>query len=153
MPWGQKYQKRYNAHNYHPLPVVLSKGKGVMVWDVEGKQYFDWLSAYSAVNQVRARAGAAAAAGAVTVGCVRRGCVYYIQRKPITECTCDMLLFLLLFVTAVTLFSPQPNSSPPALRSNTHTPIKHAIAKAVISVPPQHTTRPVPTLWGRGGRQ
>ncbi|CAN0514247.1 unnamed protein product, partial [Laminaria digitata] len=43
--------KRYNAHNYHPLPVVLSKGKGVFVWDVEGKQYFDWLSAYSAVNQ------------------------------------------------------------------------------------------------------
>ncbi|CBN75232.1 ornithine aminotransferase [Ectocarpus siliculosus] len=44
-------EQRYNAHNYHPLPVVLSKGKGVMVWDVEGKQYFDWLSAYSAVNQ------------------------------------------------------------------------------------------------------
>eukprot|EP00903_Cladosiphon_okamuranus_P017390 g16019.t1 len=44
-------EDRYNAHNYHPLPVVLSKGKGVMVWDVEGKQYFDWLSAYSAVNQ------------------------------------------------------------------------------------------------------
>eukprot|EP00752_Nemacystus_decipiens_P007689 g6872.t1 len=44
-------EDKYNAHNYHPLPVVLSKGKGVLVWDVEGKQYFDWLSAYSAVNQ------------------------------------------------------------------------------------------------------
>ncbi|CAM9765622.1 unnamed protein product, partial [Choristocarpus tenellus] len=42
---------RYNAHNYHPLPVVLSKGSGVFVWDVEGKRYYDWLSAYSAVNQ------------------------------------------------------------------------------------------------------
>lgn len=41
----------YGAHNYHPLPVVLSKGKGVQVWDVEGKKYFDFLSAYSAVNQ------------------------------------------------------------------------------------------------------
>lgn len=46
-----KLEDRYNAHNYHPLPVVLSKGRGVFVWDVEGKQYFDWLSAYSAVNQ------------------------------------------------------------------------------------------------------
>ena len=42
---------RYGAHNYHPLPVVLTKGKGVFVWDVEGKKYFDFLSAYSAVNQ------------------------------------------------------------------------------------------------------
>lgn len=41
----------YGAHNYHPLPVVLSKGKGVYVWDVEGKRYYDFLSAYSAVNQ------------------------------------------------------------------------------------------------------
>ena len=41
----------YGAHNYHPLPVVLSKGEGVFVWDVEGKRYFDFLSAYSAVNQ------------------------------------------------------------------------------------------------------
>ena len=41
----------YAAHNYHPLPVVLERGKGVHVWDVEGKQYFDFLSAYSAVNQ------------------------------------------------------------------------------------------------------
>lgn len=41
----------YGAHNYHPLPVVLSKGKGVYVWDVEGKKYYDFLSAYSAVNQ------------------------------------------------------------------------------------------------------
>ena len=48
---------RYNAHNYHPLPVVLSKGRGVFVWDVEGKQYFDWLSAYSAVNQVSETCG------------------------------------------------------------------------------------------------
>ncbi len=44
-------EERYNAHNYHPLPVVLEKGKGVHVWDVDGKQYFDFLSAYSAVNQ------------------------------------------------------------------------------------------------------
>lgn len=43
---------RYNAHNYNPLPVVLTRGSGVFVWDVEGKQYYDWLSAYSAVNQV-----------------------------------------------------------------------------------------------------
>ncbi|MDP4999817.1 MAG: ornithine--oxo-acid transaminase [Saprospiraceae bacterium] len=41
----------HGAHNYHPLPVVLSKGQGVYVWDVDGKQYFDFLSAYSAVNQ------------------------------------------------------------------------------------------------------
>jgi ornithine--oxo-acid transaminase len=44
-------ENKYGAHNYHPLPVVLSKGEGVFVWDVEGKQYFDFLSAYSAVNQ------------------------------------------------------------------------------------------------------
>ena len=42
---------RYGAHNYHPLPVVLKKGKGIYVWDVEGKKYIDFLSAYSAVNQ------------------------------------------------------------------------------------------------------
>lgn len=44
-------EEKYGAHNYHPLPVVLSKGKGVRVWDVDGKEYFDFLSAYSAVNQ------------------------------------------------------------------------------------------------------
>ncbi|WDF77198.1 ornithine--oxo-acid transaminase [Mucilaginibacter sp. KACC 22773] len=44
-------ESKYGAHNYHPLPVVLEKGKGVFVWDVEGNQYFDFLSAYSAVNQ------------------------------------------------------------------------------------------------------
>jgi len=44
-------EDKYGAHNYHPLPVVLEKGKGVRVWDVEGKEYFDFLSAYSAVNQ------------------------------------------------------------------------------------------------------
>jgi ornithine--oxo-acid transaminase len=44
-------EDKYGAHNYHPLPVVLAKGEGVFVWDVEGKQYFDFLSAYSAVNQ------------------------------------------------------------------------------------------------------
>lgn len=44
-------EDRYNAHNYHPIPVVLERGEGVYVWDVEGKQYFDFLSAYSAVNQ------------------------------------------------------------------------------------------------------
>ncbi|WP_075342893.1 ornithine--oxo-acid transaminase [Tenacibaculum agarivorans] len=44
-------ENNYGAHNYHPLPVVLSKGEGVYVWDVEGKKYYDFLSAYSAVNQ------------------------------------------------------------------------------------------------------
>ncbi len=44
-------EDRYNAHNYHPIPVVLERGSGVHVWDVEGKQYYDFLSAYSAVNQ------------------------------------------------------------------------------------------------------
>ena len=44
-------EERYGAHNYHPLPVVLCKGEGAFVWDVEGKRYFDFLSAYSAVNQ------------------------------------------------------------------------------------------------------
>ena len=44
-------ENKYGAHNYHPLPVVLSRGEGVHVWDVEGKKYYDFLSAYSAVNQ------------------------------------------------------------------------------------------------------
>jgi ornithine--oxo-acid transaminase len=44
-------EDKHGAHNYHPLPVVLEKGEGVFVWDVEGKKYFDFLSAYSAVNQ------------------------------------------------------------------------------------------------------
>ncbi len=44
-------ENRYGAHNYHPLPVVLERGEGVFVWDVEGKRYFDFLAAYSAVNQ------------------------------------------------------------------------------------------------------
>lgn len=44
-------EEKYGAHNYHPLPVVLNKGEGAFVWDVEGKKYFDFLSAYSAVNQ------------------------------------------------------------------------------------------------------
>ncbi|WBX74722.1 ornithine--oxo-acid transaminase [Tenacibaculum pacificus] len=44
-------EDKHGAHNYHPLPVVLSKGEGVHVWDVEGKKYYDFLSAYSAVNQ------------------------------------------------------------------------------------------------------
>ena len=46
-----KLEEKYGAHNYHPLPVVLSRGEGVYVWDVEGKRYYDFLSAYSAVNQ------------------------------------------------------------------------------------------------------
>lgn len=53
-PNAQKFidqETQYGAHNYHPLPVVLSKGKGAFVWDVDGKRYFDFLSAYSAVNQ------------------------------------------------------------------------------------------------------
>ena len=51
---AQEYMDReasYGAHNYHPLPVVLERGEGVFVWDIEGKRYFDFLSAYSAVNQ------------------------------------------------------------------------------------------------------
>ncbi len=44
-------EARYGAHNYHPLPVVLAKGEGAFMWDVDGKKYFDFLSAYSAVNQ------------------------------------------------------------------------------------------------------
>lgn len=44
-------EDRYGAHNYHPLPVVLSRGEGVFLWDTDGKQYYDFLSAYSAVNQ------------------------------------------------------------------------------------------------------
>ena len=46
-----KLEDKHGAHNYHPLPVVLSRGEGVYVWDVEGKKYYDFLSAYSAVNQ------------------------------------------------------------------------------------------------------
>ena len=44
-------EAQYGAHNYHPIPVVLSRGEGVFLWDVEGKKYYDFLSAYSAVNQ------------------------------------------------------------------------------------------------------
>lgn len=48
---AMQLEDKYGAHNYHPLPVVLSKGEGVFVWDVEGKKYYDFLSSYSAVNQ------------------------------------------------------------------------------------------------------
>lgn len=44
-------EEKYGAHNYHPIPVVLQKGRGVYVWDVDGKQYYDFLSGYSAINQ------------------------------------------------------------------------------------------------------
>ncbi|HWY98597.1 MAG TPA: aminotransferase class III-fold pyridoxal phosphate-dependent enzyme, partial [Bacteroidia bacterium] len=44
-------EEKYGAHNYHPLPVVLNRGEGVFVWDVDGKRYYDFLSGYSAVNQ------------------------------------------------------------------------------------------------------
>ena len=44
-------EDKYGAHNYHPLPVVLAKGEGIHVWDTDGKRYYDFLSAYSAVNQ------------------------------------------------------------------------------------------------------
>ncbi len=44
-------EEKYGAHNYHPIPVVLNRGAGVFVWDVDGKRYFDCLSGYSAVNQ------------------------------------------------------------------------------------------------------
>jgi ornithine--oxo-acid transaminase len=46
-----KRESKFGAHNYHPLPVVLEKGKGIFLWDTDGKRYFDFLSAYSAVNQ------------------------------------------------------------------------------------------------------
>ena len=48
---AMELEDKYGAHNYHPLPVVLAKGQGVFMWDVEGKRYYDFLSAYSAVNQ------------------------------------------------------------------------------------------------------
>ncbi|TSA27450.1 MAG: ornithine--oxo-acid transaminase [Bacteroidetes bacterium] len=48
---AMELEDQFGAHNYHPLPVVLAKGKGVFMWDVEGKRYYDFLSAYSAVNQ------------------------------------------------------------------------------------------------------
>jgi len=44
-------ERNYGAHNYHPIPVVLSKGEGVFLWDVDGRKYYDFLSGYSAVNQ------------------------------------------------------------------------------------------------------
>ena len=44
-------ENNYGAHNYHPIPVVLSKGEGVFVWDLDGRRYYDFLSAYSALNQ------------------------------------------------------------------------------------------------------
>jgi ornithine--oxo-acid transaminase len=44
-------EDKHGAHNYHPLPVVLEKGEGVFLWDVDGKRYYDFLSGYSAVNQ------------------------------------------------------------------------------------------------------
>src|SRR5690606_2468590 len=44
-------ESKYGAHNYHPLPVMLTKGEGVFVWDVDGKRYYDFLSGYSALNQ------------------------------------------------------------------------------------------------------
>ena len=48
---AMQLEDKYGAHNYHPIPVVLDRGEGVYVWDLEGKRYFDFLSAYSAVNQ------------------------------------------------------------------------------------------------------
>ncbi|MGZ3705773.1 MAG: ornithine--oxo-acid transaminase, partial [Bdellovibrionota bacterium] len=48
---AMEMEDRYGAHNYHPIPVVLSRGEGVFLWDPEGKRYFDFLAAYSAVNQ------------------------------------------------------------------------------------------------------
>ncbi len=51
---SQKYidvENKFGAHNYHPLPVVLNRAEGIYVWDVEGNKYYDFLSAYSAVNQ------------------------------------------------------------------------------------------------------
>jgi ornithine--oxo-acid transaminase len=50
-PYYLELEEQYGAHNYHPIPVVLSRGNGVHVWDVEGRQYYDFLSGYSAINQ------------------------------------------------------------------------------------------------------
>ena len=44
-------EEKHGAHNYHPIPVVLERGEGVFVWDIDGKRYYDFLSGYSAVNQ------------------------------------------------------------------------------------------------------
>lgn len=55
-------EKTYSAHNYHPLPVVFSRAQGVHVWDPEGKRYFDFLSAYSSVNQGHSHPAIVAAA-------------------------------------------------------------------------------------------
>src|SRR6188768_1691329 len=44
-------EEKFGAHNYHPIPVVIQQGEGVFVWDVEGRRYYDFLAAYSAVNQ------------------------------------------------------------------------------------------------------
>ena len=46
-----KLEDKYGAHNYHPLPVVIERGEGLFLWDVDGMRYYDFLSAYSAVNQ------------------------------------------------------------------------------------------------------
>src|SRR5687768_10349171 len=50
-PYYLGLEERYSAHNYHPIPVVLERGEGVFVWDVDGKRYYDFLSGYSALNQ------------------------------------------------------------------------------------------------------
>ncbi|MHB1922620.1 MAG: aminotransferase class III-fold pyridoxal phosphate-dependent enzyme, partial [Chitinophagaceae bacterium] len=53
-PKTQEYltiEEKYGAHNYHPLPVVLNRGEGVFLWDIDGRRYYDFLSGYSAVNQ------------------------------------------------------------------------------------------------------
>src|ERR1700741_5152257 len=50
-PHYLELEEQYGAHNYHPMPVVLHRGEGVHVWDVDGKKYYDFLSGYSAVNQ------------------------------------------------------------------------------------------------------
>ena len=50
-PYYLELEEKHGAHNYHPVPVVLNRGKGVFVWDVDGREYYDFLSAYSAVNQ------------------------------------------------------------------------------------------------------
>ena len=46
-------EEKFSAHNYHPIPVVIERGEGLFVWDVEGKRYYDFLSGYSALNHAR----------------------------------------------------------------------------------------------------
>lgn len=85
-----KREDTYGAHNYSPIPVVLTRGEGVFVWDVDGKRYYDFLSAYSAVNQGHCHP---------KVGChgVMRQCRRYLLRA-----LCRLLVLLNLHTSCCT---------------------------------------------------